>query len=119
MEAIHVGLSGKVIAFCDRFRLRLGSLGYFKSYCPSRQANIVMSLNFRSFCSETESEIVRDRQVMSIMTECWSHSPHTRPAFHELERRLENLHPCDAVSSAWAKSLRVDGTTRVLNAMSR
>ena len=56
---------------------------------------------------------------MSIMTECWSQSPLKRPAFHELERRLEGLDPCEAVSAVWAKSLRVDGTTRVLHAISR
>jgi hypothetical protein len=83
--------------------------------------HIAQAAKRQKFCSETESErkLVRDRQVISIMTECWSHSPQKRPAFHELERRLEDLDPCDAVSSVWAKSLRVDGTTRVLNAMSR
>jgi hypothetical protein len=58
-------------------------------------------------------------QVMSIMTECWSQSPLKRPAFHELERRLEGLDPCDAVSAVWVKSLRVDGTKHMLKAMSR
>ncbi len=53
------------------------------------------------------------------MTECWAQCPLKRPAFHELERRLEGLEPADAVSAVWAKCLRVDGAARMLNAMSR
>jgi hypothetical protein len=58
-------------------------------------------------------------QIASLMTECWSQCPMKRPAFQELERRLEGLDPGDAVSAVWTKCLRVDNATRVLNAMSR
>ena len=45
-------------------------------------------------------------QISSIMEECWSQRPASRPTFSELEGKFDSLQPEDVYSSAWARPSR-------------